>query len=99
MQISKLSGMVLTICGVYILSPASGTRNEVQTTLVSRSPVDNVRIEESGEKIVAKDSSADVEAIPSARSRNTGVNSDELAARDLFQECVCVSPSGVAFSI
>ena len=27
--------------------------------------------------------------IPSARSRNTGLNSDELAARDLFQECVC----------
>ena len=24
---------------------------------------------------------------------------DELVARDLFQECVCVSPSGVAFSI
>ena len=38
-------------------------------------------------------------AIPSARSRNTGLNSDELAARDLFQECVCVSPSGVSFSI
>ena len=38
-------------------------------------------------------------AIPSARSRNTGLNSDELAARDLFQECVCVSPSGVAISI
>ena len=30
---------------------------------MSRSPVDIVRIEESGEKIVAKDSSADVEAI------------------------------------
>ena len=63
MQISKLSELVLTICGVYILSPASGTRNETQTTLVSTSPVDTVRIEESGEKIVAKDSSADVEAI------------------------------------
>ena len=37
--------------------------------------------------------------IPSARSRNTGLNFDELVARDLFQECVCVSPSGVAFSI
>ena len=37
--------------------------------------------------------------IPSARSCNTGLNSDELAARNLFQECVCVSPSGVAFSI
>ena len=64
MQISKLSELVLTICGVYILSPASGTRNEMQTTLVSTSPVDTVRIEESGEKIVAKDSSVDVEAIP-----------------------------------
>ena len=64
MQISKLSELVLTICGVYILSPASGTRNETQTTLVSTSPVDTVRIEESGEKIVAKDSSVDVEAIP-----------------------------------
>ena len=63
MQISKLSELVLTICGVYILSPASGTRNETQTTLLSTSPVDTVRIEESGEKIVAKDSSADVEAI------------------------------------
>ena len=63
MQISKLSELVLTICGVYILSPASGTRNETQTTLVSTSPVDTVRIEESGEKIVAKDSLADVEAI------------------------------------
>ena len=52
MQISKLSELVLTICGVYILSPASGTRNETQTTLVSTSPVDTVRIEESGEKIV-----------------------------------------------
>ena len=62
-QISKLSGLVLTIYVVYILSPASGTRNETQTTLVSRSPVDIVRIEESGEKIEAKDSSADVEAI------------------------------------
>ena len=63
-QISKLSGLVLTmICGVYILSPASGTRNETQTTLVSTSPVDTVRIEESGERIVVKDSSADVEAI------------------------------------
>ena len=58
-----MSGLVLTIYGVYILSPASCTRNETQTTLVSRSPVDIVRIEESGEKIVAKDSSADVEAI------------------------------------
>ena len=58
-----MSGLVLTICGVYILSPASSTRNETQTTLVSTSPVDIVRIEESGEKIVAKDSSADVEAI------------------------------------
>ena len=63
MQISKLSGLVLTIYGVNILSPASGTRSETQTTLVSTSPVDTVRIEESGEKIVAKDSSADVEAI------------------------------------
>ena len=63
MQISKLSGLVLTIYGVYILSPASGTRSETQTTLVSTSPVDTVRIEESGEKIAAKDSSADVEAI------------------------------------
>jgi len=65
MQISKLSELVLTIilCGVYILSPASGTRNEMQTTLVSTSPEDTVRIEESGEKIVAKDSSADVETI------------------------------------
>ena len=63
MQISKLSELVLTICGVYILSPASGTRNETQTTLVSTRPVDTLRIEESGEKIVAKDSSADVEAI------------------------------------
>ena len=62
MQISKLSELVLTICGVYILSPASGTRNETQTTLVSTSPVDTVRIDESGEKIVAKDSSVDVEA-------------------------------------
>ena len=62
-QISKLSGLVLIICGVYILSPASDTRNEMQTTLVSRRRVDTVRIEESGEKIVAKDSSADVEAI------------------------------------
>ena len=35
-------------------------------------------------------------AIPTARSRNTGLNSDELIARDLFQECVCVSPSGLA---
>ena len=51
------------MCGVYILSLASGTRNEMQTTLVSTSPVDTVRLEESGEKIVAKDSSADVEAI------------------------------------
>ena len=42
---------------------------------------------------------ADVTPIPSARSCNTGLNSDELAARDLFQACVCVSPSGVAFSI
>ena len=37
--------------------------------------------------------------ISSARPRNTGLNSDELVARDLFQECVRVSPSGVAFSI
>ena len=37
--------------------------------------------------------------IPSACSRNTGLNFDELVARDLFQECVYVSPSGVAFSI
>ena len=37
--------------------------------------------------------------IPSARSRNTGLNSDDLAARDLLQECACVSHSGVAFSI
>ena len=36
--------------------------------------------------------------IPSARSGNTGLNSDELVARDLFQGCVGVSPSGVAFS-
>ena len=35
----------------------------MQTTLVSTRPVDTLRIEESGEKIVAKDSSADVEAI------------------------------------
>ena len=35
----------------------------MQTTLVSTSPVDTVRTEESGEKIVVKDSSADVEAI------------------------------------
>ena len=63
MQISKLSGLVLTICGVYILNHASGTRNETQTTLVSTSRVDTIRIEESGEKIVAKDSSANVEAI------------------------------------
>ena len=62
-QISKLSGLVLTIYVVYILSPASGTRNETQTTLVSTRPVDTLRIEQSGEKIVAKDSSADVEAI------------------------------------
>ena len=54
---------MLIICGVYILSPASGTRNETQTTLVSTRPVDTVRIEESGEKIVAKDSSANVEAL------------------------------------
>ena len=53
----------MIIYGVYILSPASGTRNEMQTTLVSTSPVDTVRLEESGEKIVVKDSSADVEAI------------------------------------
>ena len=58
-----MSGLVLTICGVYILSAASCARSEMQTTLVSRSPVDTVRIEESGEKILAKDSSADVEAI------------------------------------
>ena len=62
-QISKLSGLVLTIYGVYILSPASGTRNEMQTTLVSTRPVDTLRIEENGEQIVVKDSSADVEAI------------------------------------
>ena len=47
----------------FLYSPASGTRNETQTTLVSTSPVDTVRIEESGEKIVVKDSSVDVEAI------------------------------------
>ena len=35
----------------------------MQTTLVSTCPVDTLRIEESGEKIVAKDSLADVEAI------------------------------------
>ena len=35
----------------------------MQTTLVSKRPVDTLRIEESGEKIVAKDSLADVEAI------------------------------------
>ena len=64
-QISKLSGLVLTICGVYILSPASDTRNEMQTTLVSTCAMDTVRIEERrrGEKIVAKDSSVNVEAI------------------------------------
>ena len=62
-QISKLSGLVLTIYGVYILSPVSGTRNEMQTTLVSTRPVDTLRIEENGEQIVVKDSSADVEAI------------------------------------
>ena len=35
----------------------------MRTTLVSTRPVDTLKIEESGEKIVAKDSSADVEAI------------------------------------
>ena len=35
----------------------------MQTTLVSTRPVDTVRIEESDEKIVAKDLLADVEAI------------------------------------
>ena len=58
-----MSGLVLTIYGVYILSAASGTRNEMQTTLVSASPVDTVRIEENGEQIVVKDSSVDVKAI------------------------------------
>ena len=53
----------MIIHGVYILSSASGTRSETQTTLVSTRPVDTLRIEESGEKIVVKDSSADVEAI------------------------------------
>ena len=62
-QISKLSGLVLTICGVYILSPASATRNETQTTLVSTRPVDTLRVEENGEQIVIKDSLGDVEAI------------------------------------
>ena len=51
------------MCGVYILSLASGTRNEMQTTLVSTSPVDTLRIEENGQQIVVKDSSAHVEAI------------------------------------
>ena len=37
--------------------------------------------------------------IPSARSRNSGLNADKLIVRDLFQECVCVSPSEVAFFI
>ena len=53
----------MIIHGVYILSSASGTRSETQTTLMSTRPVDTVRIEESGEKIVVKDSLADVEAI------------------------------------
>ncbi|XP_073230713.1 tensin-3-like isoform X8 [Porites lutea] len=44
-------------------SSVSGTRSETQTTLMSTRPVDTLRIEESGEKIVAKDLSADVEAI------------------------------------
>ena len=35
----------------------------MQTTLVSASPVDTVRIEENGEQIVVKDSSVDVKAI------------------------------------
>jgi len=47
----------------------------------------------------SKTAHSDLRSIPSARSGNTGLNSDELVARDLFQECVCVSPSGVAFSI
>ena len=34
--------------------------------------------------------------IPSARSRNTGLNSDQLVARALFQACMCSSPLGVA---
>ena len=53
----------MIIHGVYILSSSSGTRSETQTTLVSTRPVDTLRIEESGEKIVVEDSSADVEAI------------------------------------
>ena len=35
----------------------------MQTALVSTRPVDTLRIEENGEQIVVKDSSADVEAI------------------------------------
>ena len=50
-------------------------------------------------RYISKSYTTSKNTIPSARSRNTGLNSDELAARDLFQECVCVSPSGVAFSI
>ena len=53
----------MIIHGVYILSPVSGTRNETQSTPVSTRLVDTLRIEESGEKIVVEDSSADVEAI------------------------------------
>ena len=53
----------MIIHGVCILSSASGTKSETQTTLVSTRPVDTRRIEEIGEKIVVKDSSADVEAI------------------------------------
>ena len=58
-----MSGLVLTIYGVYILSTASGTGNEMQATLVSASPVDTLRIEENGEQIVVKDSLVDVKAI------------------------------------
>ena len=39
----------MIIHGVYILSSASGTRSETQTTLVSTRPVDTLRIEESGD--------------------------------------------------
>ena len=53
----------MIIHGVYILSSASGTRSETQTTLVSTRPVDTLRLEANGQQIVVKDSSADVEAI------------------------------------
>ena len=49
----------LRATGIIVLVKSS----QLQNTLVSTSPVFTVRIEESGEKIVAKDSSADVEAI------------------------------------